>query len=78
MNYNNTIIGGIMTCPRCGSENTTVLQQEDRQGYGFCNGLLGLICFGPIGLICGLLGMGSTKNHKVIIACGNCGTRTRI
>lgn len=67
-----------MRCPHCGSENVTVLSQENKKGYGFCTGLLGFIIFGLPGLICGLCGMGETKSHDVTIVCGNCGSRTRI
>ncbi|WOO86534.1 hypothetical protein RZE82_05320 [Mollicutes bacterium LVI A0039] len=67
-----------MTCPRCGSNNTTVLYQEHRKGYGFCSGILGYICFGLPGLLCGLCGMGNTKYHNTYLACGDCRSRTRI
>ncbi|WOO88437.1 LITAF-like zinc ribbon domain-containing protein [Mollicutes bacterium LVI A0078] len=67
-----------MRCPRCGSENTTVLQQEHRKGFGFCPGILGVIIFGLPGLLCGLCGMGETKGHSAYIVCGNCGAKTRI
>lgn len=67
-----------MTCPRCGSTNTTVLQQENRRGYGFCNGILGYICLGLPGLLCGLLGMGKTESHNAYIVCGTCHARTRL
>ncbi len=67
-----------MTCPRCGSNNTTILHQENKKGYGLCNGILGYICLGPFGLICGLLGMGATQSHDAYIICGDCGSRTKI
>lgn len=67
-----------MQCPRCGSTNVVVLQQEHRKGYGVCSGLLGYICFGWIGLICGMCGVGKTTGYSAQIACGNCGTRSRI
>lgn len=67
-----------MRCPKCGSENTTVLQQEHRKGYGFCSGIFGFICVGLPGLLCGLLGMGSTKSFDTHIVCGDCHGRTRI
>ncbi len=67
-----------MRCPRCGGYNTTVLQQEYKKGYGFCSGILGYICFGVPGLICGLLGMGETKGYSAYITCGDCNCRTRV
>ena len=39
-------------------------------------GCLGYICFGPIGLLCGLLGMGEGKTKTTTYRmCGNCGAR---
>lgn len=67
-----------MICPRCGSNNTTVLQQENKKGYGFCTGIVGYICFGLPGLLCGLLGMGKTTSHHAYVVCGNCGFRTKL
>ncbi len=67
-----------MTCPKCGSNNTTVLQQENKRGFGFCPGLLGVICFGLPGLLCGLLGMGSTESHDAYLVCGDCRSRTKL
>lgn len=67
-----------MICPRCGSSNTTILQQENKKGYGFCTGITGYICLGLPGLLCGLLGLGSTKSHEAYIVCGTCGARTRL
>lgn len=66
-----------MNCPRCGSSNTSVVSHANRQGFGVCNGLLGLICFGPIGLLCGLIGMNQINSVDALIVCGNCGTKTR-
>lgn len=67
-----------MICPRCGSTNTIILQQENRRGYGFCKGILGYLCLGVPGLLCGLLGMGKTESHQAYIACGTCHARTRL
>lgn len=67
-----------MRCPNCGSNNTVILQEEDKKGYGFCCGIFGYICLGIPGLLCGLLGMGNTNYRIAYIACGDCGTRTRI
>ncbi len=67
-----------MNCPRCGSSNTTIINQEYKKGYGFCIGILGYICLGLPGLLCGLCGMGETKSHSVTIVCGDCHSRTRI
>lgn len=67
-----------MNCPVCGSSNTTVLTREDRRGFGICNSILGYICFGPFGLLCGLCGMGETQSVSYTLHCGSCGRNTRI
>lgn len=66
-----------MACPKCGSNNVQVIAENDTKikGYGICKGLLGVICFGPIGFICGLCGMGkgksTTNTYRMCIDCGN-------
>ncbi len=67
-----------MRCPVCGSDNTTILTQEYRKGFGICQSILGFICLGPIGLICGLCGMGETEGFSHTLYCGDCGRNTRI
>lgn len=79
-----------MKCPNCGSErirttthtSTNTVVTEDYQGYGFCRGVLGWLVFGPIGLLCGLCGMGDGKrrtdvytNRKDDHVCLDCGRR---
>ncbi len=66
-----------MRCPNCGSEQVTVINNTDTKGYGFCKGIFGVICLGPIGLICGLCGMGKSTT-KTYIYCSNCRTKSRI
>lgn len=68
-----------MKCPVCGSENVVILSDQNQKGYSFCNGLLGYICCGgPIGLLCGLFGMGETKSVSHTIYCQSCQSRTVI
>lgn len=66
-----------MNCPKCNSSNTTIFNEQDRKGYGFCSGIIGYICLGLPGLICGLIGMGKTTNKYAII-CADCGSKTVI
>ncbi|MGL4589874.1 MAG: hypothetical protein ACRCUP_06535 [Mycoplasmatales bacterium] len=66
-----------MACPKCGSNNLEVSTMPVTKGFGFCNGLLGLICLGPIGLICGLCGMGKTIGRKTYVYCKDCGFHWR-
>ncbi len=66
-----------MRCPKCGSENTEILSSTETKGFGAGKGILGLICFGPIGLICGLCGMGKSKTEHIIY-CNNCGKKSKL
>ena len=65
-------------CPKCGSLNVQVVNDvnSSTEGLGVGKGCLGYICFGPIGLLCGLLGMGEGRtNTRTYRVCGNCGAR---
>lgn len=61
-------------CPSCGSQNITVLVEKEKQSYDFCGGILGAICLGPIGLICGLCCADGEKK-RVSCTCNSCGRR---
>lgn len=44
------------------------------QGFGFCKGIIGYVCLGPIGILCGLCGMGKGKTwSRSFWVCGSCG-----
>ena len=65
-------------CPKCGSQNIQIVSDvsSSSKGFGVGKGCLGYICFGPIGLLCGLLGMGEGKTKTTTYRmCGNCGAR---
>ena len=69
-----------MGCPVCFSENiSTVSETESHtKGYGCCKGGIGAILFGPIGWLCGLIGMGKGKTTtRVYRVCNSCGERFR-
>jgi hypothetical protein len=65
-------------CPKCGSLNVQVVSDvtETTKGFGAGKGCLGYICLGPIGLLCGLIGMGEGKTKiNTYRVCANCGAR---
>ncbi len=69
-----------MTCKHCGSENCMLIQESESKskGFGVCKSLCGFFVIGPIGLLCGLCGMGkgkSTTKHYWI--CNSCGHKFR-
>ncbi len=49
-----------MTCPKCGSENCSVITDSTTysHGYDVCSGLIGALFMGPMGMLCGLCGIG--------------------
>ena len=61
-------------CPKCGSQNITVLSDFSSKGFGGGKGCFGYLILGPIGWLCGLCGMGKTKT-KIVRVCNNCGYR---
>ncbi|MFV0503636.1 MAG: hypothetical protein ACK5LT_06680 [Lachnospirales bacterium] len=51
----------------------TVERSGGTKGYGFCGGILGYICLGPLGLLCGLIGLGEPKGAELYLHCNDCG-----
>lgn len=48
------------------------------KGYGLGKGCCGYIVFGPLGLLCGLCGMGEgKKSNKAYWICNECGKKFR-
>ena len=66
------------TCPNCQSNDIIVKETNSVKGFGFCKGILGYICFGPFGLLCGFLGFGQPKSRRQYIHCNNCGANTNV
>jgi ribosomal protein L37AE/L43A len=67
-----------MQCPKCGSTNVQAVSEitSKTKGFGLCKGSLGAILFGPVGLLCGLCGMGKSKTTTdVLWVCGKCGNK---
>lgn len=64
------------TCPKCGSQNIQLVSDSSSKskGFGAGKGCLGAICVGPIGVLCGMCGMGKTKTktntYRMCVSCG--------
>ena len=54
----------IVSCPRCGSDQV----EESKKGFDQGLGTLGMLMFGPLGLMAGEI-----DADKVIITCLDCG-----
>lgn len=70
---------GAVHCPKCGSDRllsgTDVTTTTKSSGYKSGLGCLGFLMWGPLGLLCGLCGMGSKTTTKVKdkFICQDCG-----
>ena len=70
-------------CPKCGNKNlqstTETVTQTSGKNYSGTQGCLGLLLFGPMGLLCGLCGQGKTTNTNTTNywVCPNCGHKFR-
>lgn len=66
-----------MTCPKCGSNNCQIINEVKTKGTDFSagKGLIGLICFGPIGLLCGACGKGKQTYNTHYWVCNECGRK---
>jgi len=61
-----------MKCPSCGGTKIQPVSETKIKGYGAGKGCCGAILFGPIGLLCGLCGMGKGKSRIAWVCC-DCG-----
>ena len=61
-----------MKCPSCGNTNCRLISQTTSKGFSSSKGCLGLICFGPLGILFGLFGMGTVNTDKFWL-CEDCG-----
>ncbi len=69
-----------MVCRRCNNDNCYIVEESEthEKGYGAGKGCCGYMIFGPIGLICGLCGMGEKNtSRKSYWICPNCGNKFR-
>lgn len=60
----------MVSCPNCGSKQIQFITVTEGSDYDAGNGCCGLLLFGPIGLICGLV---NNKKTKTTRKCMNCG-----
>lgn len=70
-----------MKCPKCGQEDCQVISEfnSSTQGFGFGKGCLGVLCLGPVGLLCGLCGMGKGKSSTTHYwVCNHCGNKFKL
>ncbi len=60
-------------CPKCKSEKVQAVQNTETKGFSDGKGLLGCCLFGPLGLLCGLLGSGkkTTTTSRICLDCGH-------
>jgi len=61
-------------CPLCGSRNIKIIIEKEREDYDLTSGIIGTICLGPIGLLCGLCSADGEK-EKTTCICNDCGKR---
>lgn len=69
-----------MNCPNCNSPNTYIVHDTTTSGsnVNVCNGILGYLCLGPIGLLCLLVGGNKKTTTRPYLVCNNCHIRTRV
>ncbi|MNP50067.1 hypothetical protein D3C76_1443030 [compost metagenome] len=63
-----------ITCPSCGSSFVKIIIEKKNEDFDIPSGVIGYICMGPIGLLCGLCCADGEKDKTTCI-CNNCGTR---
>lgn len=66
----------LICCPRCGSDNLRIIEERNRKDYDLCSGILGAICLGPVGMLCGLCGA-EGETRKTTYICNDCGAHFR-
>lgn len=66
-----------MVCPNCSSTNCHIINEVTTKGKNFSagKGLLGYICIGPVGVLCGLCGKGKQVYNQNYWVCNNCGNK---
>ncbi len=66
-----------MKCPKCGSEDVTVINETTTKGKDFSmgKGCLGTLILGPIGALCGLCGEGKKTINTNYWVCNSCGKK---
>ena len=64
-------------CPRCGGNDFIPISDVSTKGKDFKAGraCCGFLCFGPIGILCGLCGKGSRTTTTTFWLCKKCGNK---
>ncbi|MCF0148132.1 MAG: hypothetical protein HUJ77_07015 [Clostridium sp.] len=62
------------SCPFCGSKNIKIIIEKEKEDFDVTSGVLGYVCLGPIGLLCGLCSADG-ETEKITCICNNCGKR---
>ena len=65
---------GTLRCPHCDSTRLQYTTTVKTQGVSVSDACCGYVCLGPLGLLCGLCGAGSTKTNESWVCC-DCGTK---
>lgn len=65
---------GTLRCPHCGSTRLQYTTTVKTQGVSVSDACCGYVCLGPLGLLCGFCGAGSTKTNESWVCC-DCGTK---
>ncbi|WP_300381987.1 hypothetical protein [Clostridium sp.] len=63
-----------ISCPSCGNHNIKVIVEKENENYDLFSGIIGTICLGPIGMLCGLCCADGEKK-KITCICNDCGMR---
>lgn len=70
--YNNSMEN--VECPFCKSKNIKIVIEKEKEDFDITSGIIGSICLGPIGLLCGLCFADGEKERTTCI-CNDCGKR---
>ncbi len=63
-----------VACPFCGSNNVKIIIEKEKEDFDLPSGVIGYICLGPIGLLCGLC-FADGEKKKTTCICNSCGKR---
>lgn len=62
-------------CPKCGASGCVPQYKQNVSGggYGCCQGVLGSLILGPLGLLCGMCGRSVKTTNNLVWICPKCG-----
>ena len=66
-----------MKCPKCGSENCSMINETTTKGKDFSagKGCVGTLLLGSIGMLCGMCGEKRRTINTNYWVCNNCGKK---